>query len=46
MALLDLSMQEQRHARTRESRAEELTKGAMDLHLFYQTEVRGDNPSL
>jgi len=33
MALMDLSMQDERHARTRASRAEELIKGATDLHL-------------
>jgi len=46
MALLDLSMQDKRHARTEAPRAEELTKGAIDLCLSNQAEVRGDSPSL
>ena len=46
MAFLDLSMQEERHAQTPTWRAEGLTKGAIDLHLSYETEVRGDSPSL
>jgi len=46
MALLDLSMQEERHAQTHASRAEELRKGANDLSLPYQTEVQGGTPSL
>jgi len=46
MALLDFSMQDERHARTQAPRAEELTKGAIDLCLSSQTEVRGDSPSL
>ena len=41
MALMDLSVQDERHARTWASRAEELTKGAINLCLCYQTEVRG-----
>jgi len=40
MALLDLSMQDKRHARTEASRAEELTKGAINWCLSSQTEVR------
>jgi len=46
MALLDLSMQDKRHSGTQAPRVEELTKGAIDLCLSYQTEVRGDSPSL
>jgi len=46
MALLDLSMQGKRHAWTQASRAKELTNGAINLRLAYQTEVRGDSPSL
>jgi len=46
MALLDLSMPDERHTRTEASRSEELTKGAIKLWLSYQTEVRGDSPSL
>jgi len=46
MALLDLSMQDKRHAWIQAPRAKELTKGAIDLCLSYQAEVRGDIPSL
>jgi len=46
MALLDLSMPDERHAQTQAPRAKELTMGAINLHLSYQTEVRGDSPSL
>jgi len=46
MALLDLSMQDKRHARIQASRAKELTNGAINLGLSSQIEVRGDSPSL
>jgi len=46
MALLDLSMPDERHAPSQASRAEELTNGAINLLLSYQTEVRGNSPSL
>jgi len=39
-------MQDKIHAQTEASRAEELTNGSINLHLSYQTEVRGDSPSL
>jgi len=45
-ALLDLSMQDERYAWTHMPRAKELTKGAIDLRLSYQTEVKGDGPPL
>jgi len=38
MALLDLSMQDERHAWTQALRAEELTHGAINLRLSYQRE--------
>jgi len=46
MALLDSSMQDESHAWTEVPRAKELTNGAINLRLSYQTEVRGDSPSL
>jgi len=46
MALLDLLTQEERHAWTPASRAEELTKGEIGLHLSYQAEVKGVSSSL
>ena len=44
-ALLDLSMQDERRAWTQAPKAKELTKGAINLRLSYQTEVRGNSPS-
>jgi len=41
MALLDLSMQEERHAQTEAPGAKELTNGAINWCLSYQTEVTG-----
>jgi len=46
MALLALSMQDKRHAGTQVPKAEELTKGAINLRLSYQTAVRGVGASL
>jgi len=46
MALLDLSMQDKRHAQTESSRSEELTNAAINFRWSYQSEVRGDSPSL
>ena len=39
MALLDFSMQDEKHARPQASRAKELTNGVTNLHIPYQTEV-------
>jgi len=39
-------MQEESHVWTQAPRAKKLTKGAIELCLSYQTEVRGDSPSL
>ena len=41
MALLDLWMQDKRHAQTQESKAEELTKGAIDLRLILSDRSKG-----
>jgi len=39
-------MPEDRHTRTEATRSAELTKGAINLCLSYQTKVRRDSPSL